>query len=137
MIRKCLLTKAILLSALVWTCMLVHPATTRAQAPADQAKPTYTIPEYNAFQAANAEKDPTARLKLLDDFGAKFPSSTLNPYVYQLYIKTYTDLKNYPKVIEYADKVIATRRQSGRGREAAGVAGALPGVPICLQRESS
>ncbi len=106
MIRKCLLTKAILLSALVWTCMLVHPATTRAQAPADQAKPTYTIPEYNAFQAANAEKDPTARLKLLDDFGAKFPSSTLNPYVYQLYIKTYTDLKNYPKVIEYADKVI-------------------------------
>ncbi|HXP68503.1 MAG TPA: hypothetical protein VOA88_04410 [Candidatus Dormibacteraeota bacterium] len=107
MIRKCLLTKAILLSALVWTCMLVHPATTRAQAPADQAKPTYTIPEYNAFQAANAEKDPQARLKLLDDFGAKFPSSTLNPYVYQLYIKTYTDLKNYPKVIEYADKVIA------------------------------
>jgi tetratricopeptide (TPR) repeat protein len=107
MIRKCLLTKAILLSALVWTCMLVHPATTRAQAPADQAKPTYTIPEYNAFQAANAEKDPQARLKLLDDFGAKFPSSTLNPYVYQLYIKTYTDLKNYPKVIEYADKVVA------------------------------
>jgi tetratricopeptide (TPR) repeat protein len=104
MIRKCLITKAILLSALVWTCMVAHPAAAQAQ---DQAKPTYTIPEYNAFQAANAEKDPQARLKLLDDFVAKFPSSTLNPYVYQLYIKTYTDLKNYPKVIEYADKVIA------------------------------
>jgi len=105
MIRKCLLTKAILLSALVWTFMLAHPVTTRAQAP--DAKPTYTIPEYNAFQAANAEKDPQARLKLLDDFGAKFPSSTLNPYVYQLYVKTYTELKNYPKVIEYADKLTA------------------------------
>ena len=108
MIRKCLLTKAILLSALVWTCVLAHPVATRAQQAQDQAaKPTYTIPEYNAFQAANAEKDPQARLKLLDDFVAKFPNSTLNPYVYQLYIKTYTDLKNYPKVIEYADKVIA------------------------------
>src|SRR4029077_16020948 len=67
----------------------------------------YTIPEYNAFQAANAEKDPQARLKLLDDFVAKFPNSTLNPYVYRLYVKTYTELKNYPKVIEFADKVIA------------------------------
>jgi tetratricopeptide (TPR) repeat protein len=108
MIRKCLLTKATLLSALVWTCMLAHPVATRAQQAQDQtAKPTYTIPEYNAFQAANAEKDAQARLKLLDDFGAKFPSSTLNPYVYQLYVKTYTELKNYPKVIEYADKLTA------------------------------
>ncbi len=108
MIRKCLLTKAILLSALVWTCTLAHPVATRAQQAQDQtAKPTYTIPEYNAFQAANAEKDPQARLKLLDDFGAKFPNSTLNPYVYQLYVKTYTELKNYPKVIEYADKLTA------------------------------
>jgi tetratricopeptide (TPR) repeat protein len=108
MIRKCLLTKAILLSALVWTCTLAHPVATRAQQAPDQtAKPTYTIPEYNAFQAANAEKDPQARLKLLDDFGAKFPSSTLNPYVYQLYVKTYTELKNYAKVIEYADKLTA------------------------------
>jgi tetratricopeptide (TPR) repeat protein len=88
--------------------MLAHPVATRAQQAQDQtAKPTYTIPEYNAFQAANAEKDPQARLKLLDDFGAKFPSSTLNPYVYQLYVKTYTELKNYPKVIEYADKLTA------------------------------
>jgi tetratricopeptide (TPR) repeat protein len=108
MIRKCLFTKAILLSALVWTCTLAHPVATRAQQAQDQtAKPTYTIPEYNAFQAANAEKDPQARLKLLDDFGAKFPSSTLNPYVYQLYVKTYTELKNYAKVIEYADKLTA------------------------------
>jgi tetratricopeptide (TPR) repeat protein len=106
MIRTCLITKAILLGALVWTCALAYPVATRAQ-DQSQAKPTYTIPEYNAFQAANAEKDPAARLKLLDDFVAKFPNSTLNQYVYQLYIKTYTDLKNYPKAIEYADKLVA------------------------------
>src|SRR5277367_2458246 len=106
MIRKCLIAKVILLSAPVWTLVAARPAAAHPQAAQDQAKPTYTIPEYNAFQAANAEKDPQARLKLLDDFVSKFPSSTLNGYVYQLYIKTYTDLKNYPKVIEYADKVI-------------------------------
>jgi tetratricopeptide (TPR) repeat protein len=108
MIRKYLLTNAILLGALVWIFLPARPIAAQPQAAGqDQAKPTYTIPEYNAFQAANAEKDPQARLKLLDDFVAKFPNSTLNPYVYRLYIKTYTDLKNYPKVIEFADKVIA------------------------------
>src|SRR5215472_315104 len=109
MIRKCLLTKAILLSALMWTCTVAQPLATRAQQAQDQttAKPTYTIPEYNAFQAANAEKDSQARLKLLDDFVSKFPNSTLNQYVYQLYIKTYTDLKTYTKAVEYADKLVA------------------------------
>ena len=70
-------------------------------------KPAYTIPEYNAFQAANAEKDPQAKLKDLDDFVAKFPNSTLLQYVYQLYYQTYLQQKNYPKEIEYADKLIA------------------------------
>ena len=70
-------------------------------------QPTYTIPEYNAFQAARAEKDPQARVKLLDDFVQKFPNSTLMPYIYQLYIDTYNQLKNYPKVVEYADRLIA------------------------------
>src|SRR5580700_3889353 len=108
MIRTCLITKAILFSALVWTCALAYPTATRAQDQSQSAgKTTYTIPEYNAFQAANAEKDPQARLKLLDDFVTKFPNSTLLQYVDQLYIKTYTELKNYPKAIEYADKLVA------------------------------
>ena len=73
----------------------------------DQAKPTYTLPEYNAFQAANSEKDPQARLKLLDDFVSKYPNSTLMPYVYQLYYSTYyKDLQNYAKAYEYIDKLI-------------------------------
>ena len=78
-----------------------------AQAAQDQQKPSYTIPEYNAFQAANAEKDPAAKIKLLDDFVGKFPSSTLPQYVYQLYYQAYLGMKNYPKAIEYADKLVA------------------------------
>ena len=86
-------------------CLPARPAA--AQAQQDQSKATYTIPEYNAFQAARAETNAQSRLKLLDDFVAKFPSSTLMTYVDQLYLSTYNQLKNYPKVIEYADKMLA------------------------------
>jgi tetratricopeptide (TPR) repeat protein len=72
-----------------------------------QKKPSYTLPEYNAFQAANTEKDLQARIKLLDDFVAKYPNSTLMPYVDTLYYQTYNQLKNWPKTIEYADKLVA------------------------------
>jgi hypothetical protein len=60
--------------------------------------------EYNAEQAAAAEKNPTAQLKLLDDFVAKYPNSCLMKYVYPLYYQNYFAQRNFPKVIEYADK---------------------------------
>ncbi len=72
-----------------------------------QQKLSYTLPEYNAFQAANSEKDPQQRTKLLDDFVGKYPNSTLMPYVYQLYYQTYNQLKDYPHTIEYIDKLVA------------------------------
>lgn len=80
-----------------------------------QAKPGYTLPEYNAFEAANSEKDPQARLKLLDAFVAKYPNSTLMKYVNTLYFQTYTQLKDYPKIIEYADKLVAMGDQIDAG----------------------
>jgi len=79
-----------------------------AQDQQDQSKaPTYTMPEYNAFQACRAETNAQARAKCLDDFVTKFPNSTLMLYVNQLYFATYNELKNYPKTIEYADKLVA------------------------------
>ncbi len=80
-----------------------------------QAKPGYTLPEYNAFEAANSEKDPQARLKLLDAFVAKYPNSTLMKYVDTLYFQTYSQLKDYPKVIEYADKLVGLGNQVDAG----------------------
>jgi hypothetical protein len=64
----------------------------------------YTMAEYNAEQAAAAEKNPGAQVKLLDDFVAKYPSSCLMNYVYPLYYQNYYAQKNFPKVIEYANK---------------------------------
>src|SRR5271156_5059545 len=97
--------KAILIIALVVCCAPARPVAAFAQQ--QDAKPTYTIPEYNAFQAARAETNAQNRIKLLDDFVSKFPASTLMTYVDQLYVSTYTELKNYPKVIESADKMLA------------------------------
>src|ERR1700737_5410848 len=81
-----------------------------AQAPAGQdagaGKQQYTMAEYNAYQAAAAEKNPTQQIKLLDDFVAKYPNSALVVYVYPLYYNAYSQLKNWQKVIEYADKLL-------------------------------
>ena len=85
-------------------------ATTWGAAPQDQqqqAKPNYTLAEYNAYQAAHNEKDPQMRLKDLDDFAMKYPTSALSLYVYGDYYQTYYALKNYSKAIEYVDKLLA------------------------------
>ena len=82
-------------------------ATTWA-APQDQAaKPAYTLPEYNAYQAAHNEKDPQAKTKALDDFVSKYPGSALLPYAYRDYYLSYYQLKNYPQTLDYVDKLLA------------------------------
>jgi hypothetical protein len=103
--KRILELTAVTIAALAFVPLFARPIT--VQAAAQDQKPSYTIPEYNAFQAANAEKDPAAKIKLLDDFVAKYPSSTLLQYVYQLYYQAYMQTKNYPKTIEYADKLVA------------------------------
>lgn len=109
MTRKCFNRLAIVLVAVVVVGAPSRSVAAKDSAQQDQSqgKTTYTLPEYNAFQAANSEKDPQTRLKLLDDFVAKYPNSTLMQYVDQLYYQTYNQLKNYQKTIEYADKLVA------------------------------
>jgi tetratricopeptide (TPR) repeat protein len=81
------------------------------QAPAGQdagaGKQQYTMAEYNAYQAAAAERNPAQQIKLLDDFVSKYPNSALLIYIYPLYYNSYSQLKNWPKVIEYSDKLLA------------------------------
>jgi len=71
------------------------------------AQPKYTMPEYNAYTACAAEKNPATQVKCLDDFVAKYPSSSLLNYVYKLYYSNYYNQKNFPKTIEYSDKQLA------------------------------
>lgn len=77
------------------------------QAPADQAKPGYTLAEYNQYQAADKEQNPQQKIKALDDFVKAYPNSTLMPYIYRDYYTTYMQLKNFVQVIEFADRMLA------------------------------
>ncbi len=100
------------LAMLAALCLMVGSvASAKAQAAAAgqdaNAKPQYTMAEYNAYTAAQATKDPTQQIKQLDDFLAKYPNSALLIYVYPLYYNAYSQLKNFPKVIENADKLLA------------------------------
>src|SRR5277367_1665476 len=107
---KCRWASLMVLAAL--SLVLLGARLADAQAPATagaapQAAPKYTMAEYNAYQAAAAEKDPAAQIKLLDDFVSKYPSSALLNYIYPLYYQAYAQQKNWAKVIENADKEIA------------------------------
>ena len=82
-------------------------APTAAQDTGAAKGPQYTLAEYNSYQACAGEKIPAAQMKCLDDFVSKYPNSTLLVYVYPLYYRAYTALKNPQKVIEYADKLVA------------------------------
>jgi|SRR5579859_207002 len=100
------------LAIIATLCLAISGATSVfAQAPAGQdagaGKQQYTMAEYNAYQAAAAEKNPAQQIKLLDDFVSKYPNSALLVYIYPLYYNAYSQLKNWPKVIENADKLLA------------------------------
>ncbi len=107
--RTCRVAGLALVAALCLTIGSAFKA--HAKAPAGQeaagAKQQYTMAEYNAYQAAQAERNPAQQIKLLDDFVSKYPNSALLVYVYPLYYNAYSQLKNWPKVMEYADKLLA------------------------------
>lgn len=106
-----MMRKWVVANAIVWLgAALLCSAAPRAAFAQDEqqtSKTPYTLPEYNAYQAAAGQTDPQAKIQALDDFVSKFPSSSLLPLVYQQYFGAYNQLKNYPKLIEYVDKFIA------------------------------
>ncbi len=106
MIRKWIVTGA----GLLWIALGMGSGAAKLWAvpqAAEQAKPAYSLAEYNQYQAADKETNPQQKIKLLDDFVKAYPNSTLMPYIYRDYYTTYMALKNYAQVIDYADKMIA------------------------------
>src|SRR5215469_10493328 len=92
-------------ASLCW--MLGSAATAQAPAGGQDNKQPYTMPEYNAEQACANDRNPTSQVKCLDDFVSKYPNSNLLIYAYPMYYQAYFQSKNYAKVIEYADKMVA------------------------------
>ena len=79
------------------------------QAPAAAAAPQATRAEYDALTAEKAATDPQQKVKMLDDFVAKYPNSPYIPQglIYTDYYTAYFALKNYPQTLVYVDKVLA------------------------------
>ena len=72
-------------------------------------KQAYTMPQFNGEQACAQERNPTTQAKCFDDLLAKYPdlSPELLKFIYPLYVQDYGQLKDYQKVIVYADKMVA------------------------------
>src|SRR5215471_11064880 len=92
-------------ASLCW--MLAGAAAAQAPAGGQEGKQPYTMPEYNAEQACANDKNASTQVKCLDDFVSKYPNSNLLIYAYPMYYGAYFQLKNYAKVIEYADKMVS------------------------------
>jgi tetratricopeptide (TPR) repeat protein len=107
--RKHLNQIALILGALTWTALSTGSARAQATQQTSQ-QPTYTMAEYNSFQACQAEKDPEAKAACLDGYLAKYPNSTLNKYIGPLYAQVcsqYAQGKMYAKAIACADHVVS------------------------------
>jgi tetratricopeptide (TPR) repeat protein len=98
--------KSISLSALLLLFMRgTSVAQTQTQSQDNSLRRQYTPAEYNAFVAADQETDPAKQVMLLDDFVSHYPKSALLSYVYPLYVRGYMQLRDFSKVIGYADKL--------------------------------
>ncbi|MFQ5926988.1 MAG: tetratricopeptide repeat protein [Terriglobia bacterium] len=89
-----------------WVILVLGVLIVAVSLSAQQAKPPYSTVEYNDYTAALNEQDPQARLRLLGDFLEKYPESALRPFVFQIYLQSYQQRSNWPKVIEFADKLL-------------------------------
>jgi tetratricopeptide (TPR) repeat protein len=104
--RTSLFAGALILTLGLALGFAANVAAQQQQAP-PQPQLKYTMPEYNAYQAARAEANPQQRVKLLDDFVAKYPTSDLLVYAYRDYYLAYSQLRDFPKMATYADKMVA------------------------------
>ena len=104
--RKYLNATALILAGLAWALIPARPAAAQA---AQSSQPTYTMAEYNSFQACQAEKDPQSKLSCFNGFMSKYPSSTLTKYIGPALYPAcggFLQAKEYQKAMDCADKVL-------------------------------
>src|SRR5262249_21032 len=64
-------------------------------------------PEFNAYTAFFNEKDPAKKAELGEQFITGFKESELIPTAYKLMIQAYANSKNWAKVMDAADRLVA------------------------------
>jgi tetratricopeptide (TPR) repeat protein len=104
MIHRTLLLVALALTVPLPSPLVLHADEKNAQ---DAKATAYSPAEYNQYIAAAQNKTSELRLAALDRFLAQYRHSGLLPFACETYYSTYNELKNYAKVIEYADRFLA------------------------------
>jgi hypothetical protein len=104
-------TQRILMGVVLFAGVVVTSGAAFAQAAqTTQAPLPYNREEYDRFVACTAEKVPELRIKCLDEFVAKSPNAAksveLAPFIDNSYMLAYRDVKDWPKTIEMADKLL-------------------------------
>lgn len=93
-------------AAACFLCLAVLLLTPRSSnAKAQNGPPQYSVAEYNALMAAQAEQNPAQQMALLANFVRQYPDSALNVYVYKDYSDAALKAGNYAKAFEYADRL--------------------------------
>jgi hypothetical protein len=94
------------LRAMACAALLICGAAWGASRAPQQDQPDVSA-EDSAFQAAHDGKRAQDKIKLLDDFAAAYPDSSLLRDAYRDEYMTYFSLGNYPETANYADKFLA------------------------------
>jgi hypothetical protein len=102
--QRILMGVALFAGAMITSGAAYGQAATPAQAP------PYNRDEYDRYIACTAEKVPELKIKCLDEFVAKSPNAAktpeLAPFIANAYMQAYRDVKDWPKTIEAADKLL-------------------------------
>jgi hypothetical protein len=95
--------------AVVFGCIFLPTAQGQTEQESQQNAPRGpSMAEYNNFAEADRAKDPAEKVILLDAFVSKYPDSPFLAYVYQSYFEAYEKLKNFQKVMEFAEKRLSS-----------------------------
>jgi hypothetical protein len=102
-------SQRILMGVALFAGAVITSGAAFAQAATTQAPP-YNRDEYDRYIACTTEKVPESKIKCLDDFVAKSPNAAktpeLAPFIANAYMLAYRDVKDWPKTIEAADKLL-------------------------------
>jgi hypothetical protein len=99
----------ILLGVALFAGAVISSGAAFAQGGQQAAGPGYNRDEYDRWMACRTEKVPQQKIKCLDEFAAKSPgaAAALAPYIASDYMNAYLEVKDWPKTIEAADKILA------------------------------
>jgi hypothetical protein len=103
------ISQRVLMGVLLFAGAAIASSAAFGQGAQQPASPGYNRDEYDKWMACRNEKVPEQKVRCLDEFVAKNASAAtaLAPYLASDYLYAYFAVKDWPKTIEAADKLLA------------------------------